>query len=442
MAIAAVYFFHGFLVPVLAALIIAFASRPIYLDLDRRLGGRRKLSAAIAIFLILMFLIVPIVFAVIYMSHELEAWIRWAAQANRDGAPPPHWIDDLPLIGPWVAEKWEEYLGKPGDIGQLIQAVSGENIGSIYRTALFVSGRVFGLVLAALFMLIALFFLYKDGDKFAAQLDIIGERLFPERWYRISRVVPATISSTVIGMTIIAVGEGIVLGTAYYLAGVPNFLSFGLLTAVMAMVPGGAPLTFTLISAYLVARGTPINGIALMAWGTVELFIVDKTLRPRLVGGPIKLPLSPHLFRPYRRGQDHGPDRPVRWAGADGADRRDLARMGAGGIESRSRNTAAVGSCRNAAPGLKSKNTGFAAGFCSTENALRTSSLSLGSGRAGRDRLYGTLQAPTVPFGSAALPERRATTRKSRQSVVGRASWGGSWNRQQAAAALFCKPRG
>lgn len=295
-AIAAVYFFHGFLVPVLAALIIAFASRPIYLDLDRRLGGRRTLSAAVAIFLILMFLIVPVVFAVIYMSHELEAWIRWAAQANRVGALPPHWVDDLPLIGPWVAEKWEEYLGKPGDIGQLIQAVSGENIGSIYRTALFVSGRVFGLVLAALFMLIALFFLYKDGDKFAAQLDIIGERLFPERWYRISRVVPATISSTVIGMTIIAVGEGIVLGTAYYLAGVPNFLSFGLLTAVMAMVPGGAPLTFTLISAYLVARGTPINGIALMAWGTVELFIVDKTLRPRLVGGPIKLPFLPTFF--------------------------------------------------------------------------------------------------------------------------------------------------
>lgn len=295
-ALAAIYFFHGFLVPVLAALIIAFASQPVYRKLDQRVGGRRKISAAIAIFLILLFLILPIVFAVIYMSRELEAWISWAAEANRIGAPVPDWIHNLPAIGEWVSEKWREYLGQPGDIGQLIQAVSGENIGSIYRTALFVSGRVFGLVLAALFMLIALFFLYKDGDKFAAQLDMIGERLFPDRWYRISRVVPATISSTVTGMTLIAMGEGIVLGTAYYLAGVPNFVSFGLLTAVMAMVPGGAPLTFTLISAYLVARGTPIHGIALMAWGTIELFIVDKTLRPRLVGGPIKLPFLPTFF--------------------------------------------------------------------------------------------------------------------------------------------------
>ncbi|WP_180899322.1 AI-2E family transporter [Martelella soudanensis] len=295
-ALAAVYFFHGFLVPVLAALIIAFASQPVYRDLNRRLGGRRKISAAIAIFLILLFLVLPIVFAVIYMSHELEAWITWAAEANRIGAPVPDWIHNLPVIGDWVSGKWRDYLGQPGDIGQLIQAISGENIGSIYRTALFVGGRLFGLVLAALFMLIALFFLYKDGDKFAAQLDMIGERLFPDRWYRISRVVPATISSTVTGMTLIAMGEGIVLGIAYYLAGVPNFVSFGLLTAVMAMVPGGAPLTFTLISAYLVARGTPIHGIALMAWGTIELFIVDKTLRPRLVGGPIKLPFLPTFF--------------------------------------------------------------------------------------------------------------------------------------------------
>lgn len=64
----------------------------------------------------------------------------------------------------------------------------------------------------------------------------------------------------------------------------------------MALVPGGAPLCFTLVSVYLVASGSPIHGIALFTWGTTELFIVDKTLRPRLVGGPIKLPFLPTFF--------------------------------------------------------------------------------------------------------------------------------------------------
>ena len=64
----------------------------------------------------------------------------------------------------------------------------------------------------------------------------------------------------------------------------------------MALIPGGAPLSFTLVSVYLVASGSYVAGIALFVWGSVELFIVDKTIRPRLVGGPIKLPFLPTFF--------------------------------------------------------------------------------------------------------------------------------------------------
>ena len=145
-------------------------------------------------------------------------------------------------------------------------------------------------------MLIALFFVYRDGEAFARQLDRLGERILPTRWERISRVVPATISSTVTGMTLIAIGEGIVLGIAYWIAGVPSPVTLGVLTGIMALIPGGAPLSFTLVSIYLVASGSLFAGVALFVWGAVELFIVDKTLRPKLVGGPIKLPFLPTFF--------------------------------------------------------------------------------------------------------------------------------------------------
>jgi predicted PurR-regulated permease PerM len=55
-------------------------------------------------------------------------------------------------------------------------------------------------------------------------------------------------------------------------------------------------LSFTLVSIYLVASGSMAAGIALFAWGSIELFIVDKTIRPKLVGGPIKLPFLPTFF--------------------------------------------------------------------------------------------------------------------------------------------------
>jgi predicted PurR-regulated permease PerM len=294
--LAGIYFFHGFVVPVLAALVIAFASWPLYTRLLARVNGRRTLAASIAILLILDFIVGPILFASTYAFHEIRDWIGWAVQTNRTGASTPDWIRALPVIGGWLDMQWTRFLDHPGAIGELTQIVSGAHIGNIYRVALAASGKAFNLLLAMLFMLIALFFIYRDGQAFAAQVDRLGERILPMRWERFSRIVPATISSTVTGMTLIAIGEGIVLGTAYWIAGVPSAVTLGVLTGLMALFPGGAPLSFTLVSVYLVSSGSLVAGLALLAWGSVELFIVDKTLRPRLVGGPIKLPFLPTFF--------------------------------------------------------------------------------------------------------------------------------------------------
>ena len=50
---AGVYFFHGFLFPVLAALVIAFASWPLYRRLLAGVGGNRTIAATLAILFIL-----------------------------------------------------------------------------------------------------------------------------------------------------------------------------------------------------------------------------------------------------------------------------------------------------------------------------------------------------------------------------------------------------
>ncbi|PDT33627.1 AI-2E family transporter [Rhizobium sp. M10] len=293
---AGVYFFYGFLVPVLAALVIGFASWPLYRKLLARVGGNTTIAATIAIIMIVTFLVIPIGFAATYTTGEVRTWLAWAIHANRSGASTPGWIAALPFAGPYLDELWTKYIGSPGALGELIQAVSGAHIGNIYRAVLAAGGGAFHLLLTLLFMLIALFFVYRDGFSFSKQIDMLGERILPNRWERISRVVPATISSTVMGMTLIAIGEGIVLGLAYWIAGVPSPVTLGVLTGVMALIPGGAPLSFTLVSIYLLASGSHVAGVGLFVWGTVELFIVDKTLRPKLVGGPIKLPFLPTFF--------------------------------------------------------------------------------------------------------------------------------------------------
>lgn len=294
--LAGVVFFRGFLVPVLAALTIGFASWPLYRRLVARCHGHTTWAASLALSVVVGVLVVPLALALHYAVREASVWFDWLVRANRHGAPVPDWIRDLPVVGEQLAHYWREHLGEPQALGEWIQLLSGQHLGNIYRTVLAATGDLFGLLLLLLFMLITLFFVYKDGARLVQQIDQVGEHLLAERWQRFSRVVPATVSATVTGLSLIAIGEGVVLGVAYWIAGVPSPVLLGVVTGFMALIPGGAPLAFTLVSLYLVGAGQAVAGAGLFVWGTVELFIVDKTLRPRLVGGPVKLPFLPTFF--------------------------------------------------------------------------------------------------------------------------------------------------
>lgn len=290
------YFFYGFIVPILGALVIGFASWPLFQMLKARVNGHRTVAASIAVFLIVAFVIVPVFLVSSYALREIGRWLRFAAEANRSGAKTPDWLANLPVVGEWANEEWTRLFAHPGGIGEIIQLVTGSNMGAIYHLALQTGAGVFNFLLTLLFMMIVLFCVYRDGAGFALQIDKLGERVLPRRWERFSRIVPQTVTATVTGMTLIAIGEGIVLGVAYWIAGAPSPITLGVLTGIMALIPGGAPLSFTLVSLYLLGTGSPVAAVALFIWGTTELFIVDKTLRPKIVGGPIQLPFLPTFF--------------------------------------------------------------------------------------------------------------------------------------------------
>ena len=75
----------------------------------------------------------------------------------------------------------------------------------VSKSSFSAGSTAFHLLLNLLFTLIALFVFYRDGDRIVAQLDKVGARILPGRWTHMSRVVPATISATVTGMTLIAI---------------------------------------------------------------------------------------------------------------------------------------------------------------------------------------------------------------------------------------------
>ena len=100
--------------------------------------------------LIVAFLVAPIAIATSYAIDEIREWVGWAIAANTTGASTPLWITMLPVVGDWLNLQWTHYLGHAGGIGEVIQIISGANIGNIYRAVLAAGGSAFSLLLTLL----------------------------------------------------------------------------------------------------------------------------------------------------------------------------------------------------------------------------------------------------------------------------------------------------
>ncbi len=205
----------------------------------------------------------------------------------------------MPFAGRSLQEAWQTDLAQPNGIGELIQLTSGEHIRSISRWVLAAGrGAIQSSALGALHPELRCSSFIKMARGWSRNSTVWAQAPAAcTAGRRFSRVVPATVSSTVTGMTLIAVGEDYRLESPTKIAGVP----FGVFARCVdadswRSCRVARRLRLPSVSA-LPRRGRRecARGCVVVRLGLAsELFIVDKTLRPKLVGEvPIRLPFLP-----------------------------------------------------------------------------------------------------------------------------------------------------
>ena len=107
---------QSFLLPLLVACVTAIASWPLYRGFVARLPQRMPRSATSLIFtsVITVFVLAPLMFAVGALLAEAHALLLEIAAADKKGIAVPHWVENVPLVGPWVAARWQSELAHPG----------------------------------------------------------------------------------------------------------------------------------------------------------------------------------------------------------------------------------------------------------------------------------------------------------------------------------------
>jgi predicted PurR-regulated permease PerM len=280
---------RDFLAALVWATVLAIAFWPIYRRLRQPVPKPidRIVAPALTTTLIGIIFITPIVLLGIALARESHFVVEFIANAKHHGIPTPGWIDQLPLVGPTIAEWWRGNLGDPAAAEELIGRV---NLRTLAESVREYGAEVVHRLALLLFTLLTLFFLFRDGDTLVEQLRSLGDRLIGLRGERIAGHMIAAVHGTVNGLVLVGLAEGLLLGIVYFAVGLPYPAMVGAITAVAAVIPFAAPVVYTLAGLYLFTAGDTAGGLIIIVIGSVIVFIADHFVRPVLIGGAARLP--------------------------------------------------------------------------------------------------------------------------------------------------------
>jgi len=197
-------------------------------------------------------------------------------------------VGRMPFFTQQIIDWWSANLAAPGAITELLgrSADTGQFARLTQEVGVIIARRL----TFFLFTILTLFFLFRDGVTLGKRFHTFAHRLLGQPGEYLAQLTVSAIRSTADGLVLVGLGEGAVLGVAYYVFGAPHPALLAAFTGLLAMVPFGAPIVFTLASVLLLIDGSigAAAGVSIVGW--IVIGIADHAIRPILIGGAAKLP--------------------------------------------------------------------------------------------------------------------------------------------------------
>lgn len=290
-----IFIIHRFIPSMIWASIIVISTYPLYKKWRSFFGNRDNLSSLLFTTLIGLLFLLPLSWLVRILITELQLFINFLQDLNQQGGAAPDFFKNFPFIGSELVSYWDENIGKPGSIRDLLSNIHLSLTPTSYYVKQIGSNLAHRSVQVG-FTLLSLFFFYRDGDKLIAQVYHVGEYCLGQRWFRYADRLPKALSATVNGTIVVGLGVGVLMGICYVLVGFPAPTLTGFITALAAMIPFVVPIVFIIVATVLFASGSMIGAIIVIVWGTLVMFVADHFVKPVLIGGAIELPFLAVLF--------------------------------------------------------------------------------------------------------------------------------------------------
>jgi predicted PurR-regulated permease PerM len=274
--------------PLVWAALLGALLAPLNARLAARLGGRRRLAASITTVGVVLLVLLPLIAiggAVAAQASQLVGRIDTTSlrTANLDLssypvlARPLQWLESTAGLSLTQIESWVVMGAR-----RLLEVVASSG-GSVFLGAV-------GTIVSFLLMLFVLFFVLRDGPRFAesvVRMLPIEPALRGKLWRHLIDVTRAVFMG--IGLT--ALAQGLLLGIGFAIAGLPSPLVFAVIGTLFALVPVvGTAVVWVPATLWLVLQGHPGYALFLAGWSIVVVGSADNFLRPILISGRVEVP--------------------------------------------------------------------------------------------------------------------------------------------------------
>ena len=278
--------FYG---PLLWACIMALVFAPLHRWLLPRLHGRATPAALLTMACAVVMVIVP--FTLISAMLAREAMAVYARVQSGEWSPAlqlHHVFDALPaglrsMLGAFG-------LGDFGSLQRRLTAALAQGSQFFASQALGIGQNTFEFVADLFITTYVAFYCVRDGSALMQRVRR-AIPLPPAHTNELADKFSTVIRATVKGTLVVAALQGTLGGLAFWALGLGAALLWGVLMAFLSLIPAvGAALVWAPVALYLVLTGSLWQGLALAAWGTLVIGLVDNLLRPMLVGRDTRMP--------------------------------------------------------------------------------------------------------------------------------------------------------
>jgi predicted PurR-regulated permease PerM len=233
-----------------------------------------------------IFVLAPLLFgfgALLTAAHGLLLEI---AAADTKGIAVPQGLENLPLVGPWVAARWQSELAQPGALlvwAQRMDATAllawAQPLGQFMIRHLFI----------VTFTILVLFYLYQEGASLAEGFRRLLRRRVGERAEGYVALAVRALRASVNSMLVVGLFVGFASWAAFAVARVPHAALWAVITGSLALVPFLGYVAVAALALKLTMAGAATPALLSFGLGCAVLFCGDKIVRPMIARGATRL---------------------------------------------------------------------------------------------------------------------------------------------------------